>query len=345
MTLNRWSVKADIWTESRLLKHKHLSLQLAFSMVIGLIDASKWPNISVKAPEYQDLVKRVKADYRSLQFTASSQSFWLSWEGLHTRSMQLAGLLAYILRSSGIEDVPRSDMLSFFNVPAQRSKVCPPLSLSRSPSPATLVPLPKSPSCAPRTTIPLLENFSESGLRSQTDAWQKWYTERTRELVDSIEDGEWYGYYVYTLGDKDSTHSMGKCDPAMENIHFKVGGSGSGKQAASASMSGNSGSPTATWSGGAASSVSKVSLEARGCRDGVLAEFDFEGTAHAGTGVVEMCKSYHGAHSWDYEGVITPLGIIGEWGREGTGFSGYFWLWKRNWMADDLAHKSLVYYS
>ncbi|KAJ4413582.1 hypothetical protein N0V82_008443 [Gnomoniopsis sp. IMI 355080] len=317
--LNHWSVKSNLWTERRLLKFREINLQMAFTMVLGLIHPSDWSDVPISPPDFLRLAQRVRADFRGLDFTSSSQSFYLSWEGVQTRSLQLAGLIAYILKSGGLEDVPRSDLLPLLRDISPTSD-----RWAIHPSPS-----------APRLKMPLLENFSSTGIRTQPSSWQEWYTSRVRDLVNTIDDDEWYGYYVYTLGDNDNPSPGGAQDPAMEKIYFKLGGSGP-PLPSSRSQASTITSPTATY-------LSKVSLEARGGKDGVMADFDFVGSINTSTGMVNLRKSYRGAHQWDYEGIMTPLGIVGEWGREGTGFDGYFWLWKRSWMVGDAVTRTHAY--
>lgn len=316
--LNHWSVKSSLWSEGKLLKHKEISLQLALSMALGLMYASDWSDVPSSSPEFLRLAQRVRADYRGLDFTSSSQSFYLSWDGLQTRSLQLAGLMAYILKTGGLEDVPQSDLL-----PLMGGQSLPPNRWTTLSSPSRR-----------RIRMPLLENFSNNGIRAQPNSWQEWYTSRVRDLVHTIEDGEWYGYYVYTLGDTDSSSPGGAQDPAMENIHFKLG---SGPPVPSSrSQVSTATSSTATYS-------LKVPLEARGGKDGVTSDFDFVGHINTSTGMIILRKNYRGAHHWDYEGIMTPLGIVGEWGREGTGYDGYFWLWKRSWMVGDVVQRTHGY--
>lgn len=322
MAVNTWTVRSTIWSEKTLLKKKHLSLQLAFSMVMGLLHPSEWPKDPQPSttPEYRDLAKRVRADFRAAEFTLSSQSFWLSWEGLQTRSLQLAGLIAYVLRVGGFKDVPRSDLLPLLCPPSQHRtagllSVHNKASASRSPS-----------------KIPLLENFCEGGIRPQSHSWQEWYTSRVRDLVESIGDEEWYGYYVYTLDRMDNLSPLGFRDPAMENIYFTLGRGDRGTSSSTAAprVSTSSVSSVPHNSGG---SSSRYTLSAQGGKDGVTGEFDFVGSVAPNTGQLSLRKTYRGAHYWDYDGVMTPVGIVGEWGREGTGYNGFFWLWKRSWMA------------
>lgn len=332
-------------------------------MVAGLLYPSDWTTElqSTTSTAYRDLASRVRADFRGEELTSASQSFWLSWEGLQTRSLQLAGLIAYVLRISGFEDVPRSDLLPFLRPPPS------PLSSSSSSSsssppqandpengiPGTTTNTP-NPSSGPisRLKVPLLENFGDDGIRPQSNSWQEWYTSRVRDLVESIEDEEWYGYYVYTLDSTDNLNPLGSRDPAMENIYFKLGSSGAtttttGRRESSAHVpssppprtSNNNNTPPPPHP----SPPKKLRLEAQGGKDGVTGEFDFFGTVANNTGHVTLRKTYKGAHYWDYEGVMTPVGIVGEWGREGTGYNGYFWLWKRSWMAGDAVQRTYAY--
>lgn len=313
MAVNTWAGRSAIWPEKVLLKRKAISLQLAFAMVLGLLHPSEWTSLPPTTAEYQDLARQIRADFRGAELTSCSQSFWLSWEGLQTRSLQLAGLIAYVLRVGGFEDVPRSDLLPFLRPPA-------PLTTSQ-------------------LKIPLLENFGEDGIRPQATSWQEWYAARVRDLVESIEEEEWYGYYVYTLENTDNLNPLGSRDPAMENIFFKLGGGGGATtdtrspQPAPKSPCNNNPPPA------------RRALEAQGGKDGVTGEFGFFGHVATNTGHVSLRKTYKGAHYWDYDGVMTPVGIVGEWGREGTGYNGYFWLWKRSWMAGDAVQKTTTTYA
>lgn len=309
MAVNTWAIRSKIWSERVLLKKKHISLQLAFAMVVGLLYPSEWTNIPPTTPEYQELARRIRADFLGVGFTSSSQSFWLSWEGLQTRSLQLAGLIAYVLRGNGFEDVPRSDLVPFLRPPLPST-------------PPTITTTRRSPPV--RLKVPLLENFSNDAIRSQPGSWQEWYASRVRDLVANIEDDEWYGYYVYTLENTTNLNPVGSRDPAMENIHFKLGGA--------ATASSSSSSPPDTSSPLYSPSSSMRTLEAQGGKDGITSTFDLFGTVATKTGHVSLRKRYKGAHFWDYDGVMTPVGILGEWGREGVGYDGYFWLWKRSWM-------------
>lgn len=326
--LNHWSMKSALWTERRLSEHKEISLQLALTMTLGLLHPSDWSGLPSLIPEFLTLAQRVRADYRGLDFTTSSQSFYLSWEGLQTRSLQLAGLMAYVFKTGSLEDVPRSDLLPLLRdiIPTTSDQLTIKGSFKASPPPTT--------------KLPLLENFSSTGIRAQPDSWHEWYTSRVRSLVNTIQDEEWYGYYVYTLGDNDNPSPGGaQQDPAMENIHFKLGGGGSGPIPPVLPSSRSQASTTTTTT----TYPSKVPIEAYGGKDGVMAEFDFVGSINTSTGIVNLRKSYRGAHHWDYEGIMTPLGIVGEWGREGTGFDGYFWLWKRSWMVDNAVQRTHGY--
>lgn len=327
LVLNHWSIKSTLWPEKRLLEHKEISLQLALIMTLGLIHPSDWSGLPSLIPEFLTLVQRVRADYRGLDFTAASRSFYLSWEGLQTRSLQLAGLITYVLKTGGLEDVPRSDLLPLLRDFTPRTSARDQLTRN-SFKPST------------PTKVPLLENFSSTGIRVQPNTWHEWYTSRVRSLVNTIEDEEWYGYYVYTLGDNENPSPGGaQQDPAMENIHFRLGGSGPPVPSSRSQAS----TATTTTTTTTTSYPSKVPIEAHGGKDGVMAEFDFVGSINTSTGMINLRKSYRGAHHWDYEGIMTPLGIVGEWGREGTGFDGYFWLWKRSWMVDNAVQRTHGY--
>lgn len=332
MALNTWTVRCTIWPEKILLKRKQISLQLAFSMVLGLLHPSEWTDLPATTPEYQDLARCTRAEFRGAESTASSQSFWLSWEGLQTRSLQLAGLIAYVLRVGGFEDVPRTDRLPLLRSP------------SASPAITSHEHATDSPTSLSRLKVPLLENFSDDGIRPLSNTWQEWYTSRVRDLIENIEDEEWYGYYVYTLENADNLNPLGSKDPAMENIHFKLGGGRTLATRESSSASAhNTNNNNCSSTASSSPPPSKLTLEAQGGKDGVTGEFDFFGTVSINTGHVSLRKAYKGAHYWEYEGVMTPVGIVGEWGREGTGYNGYFWLWKRSWMADDAVQRTYAY--
>lgn len=350
MAINAWMVKSSIWSEKKLLANKQLSLQLAYSMAAGLMHPGDWSGIPAEDPGYHSLAQRVRADYHGEDFTSSNQSFWLSWEGLHTRSLQLAGLIAYILKVGGFEDTPRSDLLPMLlndDAAAAAAATPPPSSPGAPPPPARQQP--------PRLRIPLLEKVGGGGgdgggIRVRSNTWQEWYTSRVRDLVATVEDEEWYGYYVYTLVNTDNLNPIGSRDPAMENIHFKLGGRPAPAGSASPPhlhhqqnnhQQQQQQQPSAP--GATASPPQRLSLEAKGGMDGITKEFDFVGTIALNTGLVTLKKNYIGAHYWDYEGVMTPLGIVGEWGKEGTGFNGYFWLWKRSWMDRDGRGETYAY--
>lgn len=328
MAINAWMVKSNIWSEKKLLGNKQLNLQLAFTMALGLIHPGDWSNIPAEAPEYQSLAQRVRADFHGEEFTSSNQSFWLSWEGLHTRSLQLAGLIAYILKVGGFEDTPRSDLL-----PMLRN--APPPSGSSSSNPPAQSP--------PRLRLPILEKAWDDGIRVRSNSWHEWYASRVRDLVGTIEDEEWYGYYVYTLMNTDNLNPIGSRDPAMENIHFKLGGRAGSHSHSHPHTHTHPHPQSLSSSSSSVPSSQRVPLEAKGGMDGVTKEFDFVGTVALNTGLVSLKKNYIGAHYWDYEGVMTPLGIVGEWGKEGTGFNGYFWLWKRSWMVGDGRGETYAY--
>ncbi|KAG8161779.1 hypothetical protein KVR01_008766 [Diaporthe batatas] len=319
MAINPWTMRANIWSEKKLLAQKQLSLQLAFTMTLGLIHPWNWSNVPAEAPEYKSLAQRVMADYHAQDFTSSNQSFWLSWEGLHTRSLQLAGLMAYILKTSGLEDTPRSDLIPLLRDTASQSNS------DKVPTPSSLPPT--------QLKIPLLEKTKggrHGGITGQSNSWQEWYTSRVRDLVNTIDqddDDEWYGYYVYTLTSTENRNPIGSKDPAMENIHFRLGRPPPPPPTPTSTTT-----TTKKRSSPTPQPPQKLPLEARDCQDGITRSFDLVGTVAPATGIVSLRKSYVGAHSWDYEGVMTPLGIVGEWGKEETGFNGYFWLWRRSWM-------------
>ncbi|KAJ9136738.1 hypothetical protein NKR23_g9601 [Pleurostoma richardsiae] len=319
MSLNSWRTKQRLWRESKLLENRQLNLQIAFSMVMGAIQPPPW---TLGGDEHdrrmKELAYRVKAEYHSHNLSHVNDAFSTTWEGLQTRSLQLAGVMAYLLRAKGQEDLPRADRIPYLD-----PSVCD--DDSRNDDADTAQPAPK---------LPLLDRTdgtTSSYLTTSGRSWQEWYSSRAQEVVSAIDEEDWYGYYIYSL-------EMGtSSDPAMEDIRFSVAPADNGN---SSSRKKSTVSASSSSSGRGA-----LQVEARGCKDGITRAFNFVGSVAAATGMVSLEKQYVGAHSWAYEGVVTPLGILGEWGRQGaTGMMGYFWLWKRSWMDRDVKVDSLPYY-
>ena len=116
-----------------------------------------------------------------------------------------------------------------------------------------------------------------------------------------LEDGEWIGYYSLGTG-RGLTESF---DPAMRGLHLEVIDEADN---------------------------GTVHFRGTGGRDHVNA-FTLEGKLDRASGKLYAQKIYPG-HTWHWGGVMTPFGMIGEWGnihgweaRRG----GWFWLWKKAW--------------
>ncbi|KAI1379657.1 hypothetical protein F4677DRAFT_442631 [Hypoxylon crocopeplum] len=135
------------------------------------------------------------------------------------------------------------------------------------------------------------------------DEWWSWYTTRVRDLAKRLDEGEWCGTYTYKL------HLGGRVDPPMERIRFRK-----------TSTDGDS-----------------YSVEALDAIDGI-GTFTLRGEVNASdvACTVHLRKQYS-THQFDWEGLVTPLGICGGYYSAGHRASrplGYFWLWKREWVND-----------
>lgn len=110
-----------------------------------------------------------------------------------------------------------------------------------------------------------------------------------------LEDGEWVGYYCYP-----SRHLLASLilDPPMRGVCF---------QARDECEDG------------------LVHLRADGFD--AIGSFQLVGTLEAGSGDINMLKTYPGARSWRWCGSMTPFGIVGSWGA----YNAWFWLWKADW--------------
>ena len=118
--------------------------------------------------------------------------------------------------------------------------------------------------------------------------------------ADFLEDGEWTGFYSLSSIRQDTI----AFDPPMHGIQF-----------------------VATPQGG---SSRTLKLRATG-EDGIQA-FDLEGEIVSETGRITLEKRYLGGHpTWDWVCMMTPMGIVGSWGR--NHFGGWIWLWKVGWTA------------
>ena len=59
--------------------------------------------------------------------------------------------------------------------------------------------------------------------------------------------------------------------------------------------------------------------------------FLLEGSADTHTGVVSAKKTYVGAHWWDWNGLITPFGMVGVWSLESGAYNRWWWIWPEEW--------------
>ncbi|KAI5868195.1 hypothetical protein GGS23DRAFT_608781 [Durotheca rogersii] len=135
------------------------------------------------------------------------------------------------------------------------------------------------------------------------DEWWSWYTTRVRDLVGRLDEGEWCGAYTYGL------YLGGRMDPPMQKIRFRK-----------TEIDGD-----------------KYSVEALDAEDGI-APFTLRGEVNAsGQACTIRLKKRYPTHGFDWEGLVTPLGICGAYfpvGIQRTGPLGFFWLWRRDWMND-----------
>ena len=124
------------------------------------------------------------------------------------------------------------------------------------------------------------------------------YVERVTE-PEFLEDGEWVGYYCYSIGGLSTTPQIS--DSEMKGVYFRTVPEGSN---------------------------GILQLTSKG-QDGV-GPFTLTGRVSGTTGLLLMNKVYEGGHpTWNWKGALTPFGIAGSWGD--MSFGGWFWLWKRAW--------------
>ncbi len=117
--------------------------------------------------------------------------------------------------------------------------------------------------------------------------------------VDFLQDGEWTGFYAMSFDYKNPA----LFDPPMRGIRFAA----------------------------TANSDSETTLYGTG-EDSVGA-FHLEGTLGPSTGNIRLTKMYEGGLPvWNWECLMTPVGIVGCWGCPEYG--GWLWLWKTGWTAD-----------
>ena len=117
--------------------------------------------------------------------------------------------------------------------------------------------------------------------------------------ADFLEDGEWTGYYAMSYGLDGSV----KFDPPMHSIRFVA--------------TANSDSPT--------------TLNLHGVGKDGIGDFDLDGKLVPETGQVLLKKRYWVSITWDWACMMTPMGIVGTWGR--SNYGGWVWLWKTGWTA------------
>lgn len=123
-----------------------------------------------------------------------------------------------------------------------------------------------------------------------------------------LADGEWRGFYSVP-------HSTAKYDPPMHGIRFSA--------------------RDLSPAGAVELIAGAVELIAMDGRDGV-GTFSLVGTVSKSSGWVNLRKEYRtmagttgGSLSWNWYGVLTPFGIVCNWGTPNWG--GWVWLWKAKW--------------
>ncbi|KAI0261120.1 hypothetical protein BC834DRAFT_972907 [Gloeopeniophorella convolvens] len=70
-----------------------------------------------------------------------------------------------------------------------------------------------------------------------------------------------------------------------------------------------------------------ISFQAAG--EDAVGRFTLVGTCDSRTGLVSAQKMYQGMHTWEWDGVVTPFGMVGRWGTKSYG--GWWWVWPREW--------------
>ena len=114
-------------------------------------------------------------------------------------------------------------------------------------------------------------------------------------------DGEeWVGYYSY------GTEESMRWDPQMHDIRFEVDRKDDSSE--------------------------YINLHATG-KD-YVGTFNLDGLIWRQTGKAAFTKCYHWRHSWYWNCIITPFGIVGTWGGGhlmGGRVGGWLWLWKASW--------------
>ncbi len=112
-----------------------------------------------------------------------------------------------------------------------------------------------------------------------------------------LEAGEWVGYYSYSLN-----LDVARFDPPMKGIRFTV-------------------------TRDPLSHPGTLGLSAPGTDN--VGHFSLRGAIDQ-SGIVRIRKFYAAGFQWDWDGRMTPFGIVGAWGT-GRSKHGHFWLWKREW--------------
>ena len=117
---------------------------------------------------------------------------------------------------------------------------------------------------------------------------------------DFLEDGEWVGYYSAFSG---RITKPPKFDPPMHRIRFSVTRH---------------------------NTKPKETLILTGKGVDRVGPFHLRGTLSVGTGHLVMGKEYQNVDIyWDWRGILTPHGIVANWGHRNGG--GWVWLWKASW--------------
>ena len=120
--------------------------------------------------------------------------------------------------------------------------------------------------------------------------------------VDFLEDGEWAGFYSISYSPRRGRGESAYFDPPMHSIRFVA--------------TAQSSDPTA--------------LSLQGTGEDAIGAFDLEGKIAPETGNISLRKTYSGGSPvWDWICIMTPMGIVGSWGRGEYG--GWIWLWKTGW--------------
>ena len=123
--------------------------------------------------------------------------------------------------------------------------------------------------------------------------------------VDFLEEGEWTGFYsVPIIGFNPWSDTTPRFDPPMQGVRFVA---------------------TADQNEQRVTYLQAVGNDAVGA-------FDLKGRLAPRTGEILLTKTYSGGSPvWDWVCMMTPVGIVGSWGR--ADYGGWIWLWKPAWTA------------